>query len=102
LFGFGALAIFRFCERDACCDGLGWLLKFNNNETLTLQSSNNNKVTVKNASEVGFTILFPFMFRMFGWLLPIARLYESGRREPGSKNAANLPASVEPGSWCFK
>src|SRR5688572_29470583 len=39
---------------------------------------------------------------MFGWLLHVARLHEPCWREPGSRDATNLLASVEPGSGCFK
>jgi hypothetical protein len=42
------------------------------------------------------------VYRLFGWLLRIARLHDPGRREPGSRDATNLLAPVEPGSGCFK
>jgi hypothetical protein len=40
---------------------------------------------------------------IFGWLLPVVRLYEPGRREPtGSRDANNLLTPVEPDLGCFK
>jgi hypothetical protein len=32
---------------------------------------------------------------LFGWLLPVVRLYEPGWRELGSRDATNLHASAE-------
>jgi hypothetical protein len=41
-----------------------------------------------------------FTYRLFGWLLPVARVHEPGRREPGFRDATNLLASAEPGLRC--
>jgi hypothetical protein len=43
-----------------------------------------------------------YLYRMFGWLLPVARLYEPGRRESGSRDVINLLEPAEPGPGCFK
>jgi hypothetical protein len=40
--------------------------------------------------------------RLFGWLLPVARLHESGRRELSFRDANNLLAHAESGPGCFK
>jgi hypothetical protein len=42
------------------------------------------------------------MYLLFGWLLPVARLHEPGRRESGSRDTTNLLAPAEPGPGCFK
>jgi hypothetical protein len=41
-------------------------------------------------------------YLLFGWLLPVARLHEPGRSEPGSRDTINLLAPAEPGPECFK
>jgi hypothetical protein len=40
--------------------------------------------------------------RLFGWLLLVARVYEPGRQEPGSRDTINLLVPAESDPRCFK
>jgi hypothetical protein len=60
------------------------------------------RVGVKTLRTSKHTIAYGIIFGLFGWLLPVAWLHETGRRKPGSIDATNLPAPAEPGPGCFK